>query len=88
MAYEAVGGVEAARRIRAGERLDIALLASDSIEALARDGFVDPASVRTFAISRTAVAVRAGAIYPPKSDEASIKQMVLAARKIGISRNS
>ena len=56
---QSVGGVDAARRIRAGEVFDIVVLASDALQALSDDGFVAGDSIREFARSPTAMAVGA-----------------------------
>ena len=39
VAIESVGGVDAARRIRAGEKFDIVVLADDAMRKLEEDGF-------------------------------------------------
>jgi molybdate transport system substrate-binding protein len=85
VSIESVGGVDAARRIRAGEAFDFAVLASDALEALAHDGRIVADSILGFAQSPMAMAVRAGAKHPPISDEAAVRAATLAARVIGIS---
>lgn len=56
---ESVGGVDAARRVAAGEPLDLVFLASGALRELADHGHVVPTSVTPLVLSRTAVAVRA-----------------------------
>src|SRR5690242_11522575 len=85
VAIESVGGVDAAKRIRAGEAFDFAVLASDALEQLARDGCIAPGSILGFAQSPMAMAVRAGAPRPAISDEAAVRAAMLKARAIGIS---
>jgi len=85
VAIESVGGVDAAKRIRAGEAFDFAVLASDALAQLERDGFMVPGSILGFAQSPMAVAVQAGATRPAISDEAAVRAAMLAARAIGIS---
>jgi molybdate transport system substrate-binding protein len=81
----AVGGVEAARRIDAGEEFDFVVLASDAIEQLASKGRVDPDSRMSLARSGIAIAVAAGAPRPDVGGEAAVREAVLRARSIGYS---
>ena len=85
VAIESVGGVDAARRIRAGEKFDIAVLADDAMKRLEEEGFVKPGSRAGFADSGIAVAVRSGAKRPDLSDEAATKAAVLSAQSVGYS---
>ncbi len=85
VAIESVGGVDAARRIRAGEKFDIVVLADDAMKRLEEDGFLKPGSRAGFADSGIAVAVRSGARRPDLSDEASTKAAVLSAQSVGYS---
>jgi molybdate transport system substrate-binding protein len=85
VAIESVGGVDAARRIRAGEKFDIAVLADDAMKRLEEDGFLKPGSCAGFADSGIAVAVRSGAKRPDLSDEAATKAAVLSAQSVGYS---
>lgn len=80
-----VGGVEAARRLRAGERFDVAVLAADALEGLAGDGCVDPASLVVVACSASALAVRSGARRPGGTDEPSLKTWLATQKTVGIS---
>lgn len=54
---ESVGGVDAARRVAAGEEFDLVFLADDALRALAGDGHVDPATITPLVLSHVAVAV-------------------------------
>jgi molybdate transport system substrate-binding protein len=85
VAIESVGGVDAARRVQAGEAFDVVVLASDAIDKLLATGHLIPGSKADFVRSEVAVAVRAGAVRPDLSDEAALKRAVLAARTIGYS---
>lgn len=85
VAIESIGGVDAARRIRAGEKFDIVALADDAMKKLEEDGFLKPGSRAAFAESAIAVAVRSGARRPDLSDEAATKAAVLSAQSVGYS---
>lgn len=82
---ESVGGVDALRRIPAGEAFDVVVLAADALSQLVQDGFVVADSVCPFALSPTAVAVPAGADRPRTVDARSIRKLVEAARAVGLS---
>jgi molybdate transport system substrate-binding protein len=77
-----IGGVEAARRIRAGEPTDVIILASNVMEQLEAEGHIVSGSRADFARSGIAMAVRSGALRPSIDDEESVKQAMLSARKI------
>lgn len=82
---ESVGGVDAARRVQAGEPFDLVFLASDAIDRLVEAGHLAPASKRDLMRSSTAVAVRAGAPRPAIDSESALREAVLAAPSIGYS---
>ena len=77
-----MGGVEAARRVRAGEPADIVVLASKVMERLEAEGHLVSGSRVGFARSGIAMAVPSGVQRPSVSDEASVKQAILDARRI------
>jgi molybdate transport system substrate-binding protein len=77
-----MGGVEAARRIRAGEPSDVIILASNVMEQLEAEGHILSGSRADFARSGIAMAVRSGAVQPSIDDEESVKQATLRARKV------
>jgi molybdate transport system substrate-binding protein len=82
---ESVGGVDAARRVQAGERFGVVVLASDAIDKLIAAGHLQ-AGVRVDLVrSPVAVAVRRGAPRPDLGSEETLKQAILAARSIGFS---
>jgi molybdate transport system substrate-binding protein len=82
---QAAGGVDVAKRLRAGERFDLVLLAEDALRALAAEGIVQAASLRPFADSDVVVAVPAGAARPDISTAAALREAVLATGRIGYS---
>ncbi|MGB6101498.1 MAG: substrate-binding domain-containing protein [Comamonas sp.] len=85
VALESVGGVDAARRVEAGEALDLVLLAHDAIAKLVAGGHAVAASQVDWVRSSTAVAVREGAALPDIATEAALQAAVLAAPGIGYS---
>lgn len=84
-AFESVGGVDAAKRVRAGEDFDVVALASDALKKLEAEGHVLAGSVVGFVLSPMALCVRAGAPRPSIDSEAEIKSALLGARSIGYS---
>ena len=85
VAIESVGGVDAARRVEAGEAFDVVVLASDAIDKLLASGRVLGGSKVDLVRSGVAVAVRAGTPLPDLGSEAAVQRAVLAARSIGYS---
>ena len=83
--FESVGGVDAARRVQAGEAFDVVVLAADAIDKLCASGHVVAGSRAALVTSRVAVAVRSGAARPDIGSEAALREAVLAARSIGYS---
>jgi molybdate transport system substrate-binding protein len=82
---ESVGGVDAAKRVRAGERFDLVILAADVIAKLVTEGHIASGSPADFVRSPMAAAVRAGTAHPVISDEKAIKTALLSSRTIGYS---
>jgi molybdate transport system substrate-binding protein len=80
-----IGGVDAVRRIEAGEAFDFVVLAAAAIEGLVASGRVDAHGRVDFARSEVAVAVKTGAPRPDVSSERSIRAAVAVARTIGCS---
>jgi molybdate transport system substrate-binding protein len=85
VAIESVGGVDAAKRVQAGEAFDVVILASDAIDKLIASGHVQADSKVDLVRSGVAVAVRAGAPKPDISSEDAVRAAVLAARNISYS---
>lgn len=82
---ESVGGVDAAKRVQAGEAFDLVVLASDAIDRLQAQGLVMAGSRVDIVRSGVGVAVRAGSPRPDIGSEEKLKQAVLAAPSIGYS---
>ena len=85
VALESVGGVDAARRVAAGEPFDFVVLASDAIDKLVASGQAVAGSRVDLAESGVAVAVPAGARRPDIGSEQALQQAVLAAPTVGYS---
>lgn len=83
VAFESVGGVDAAKRVQAGESYDLAVLDADALEKLVATGRVVADSQAALVRSGVAIAVRAGAPRPDVSSEDSLKRAVRAARTTG-----
>lgn len=84
VAIESVGGVDAAKRVAAGEAFDLVILASDAIDKLIAAGHLRPGRV-DLVISGVAACVRAGSPLPDLSSEAAVKAAVLAADRLSYS---
>jgi molybdate transport system substrate-binding protein len=82
---ESVGGVDAARRVQAGEAFAAVFLAADAIDKLVAGGHVVPNSKVDLFRSPVAVAVRSGAAHPDIGSEAALRQAVLDAPSVGYS---
>ncbi|MCA0212603.1 MAG: substrate-binding domain-containing protein [Proteobacteria bacterium] len=82
--FESVGGVDAAKRVQAGEAFDAVVLASDAIDKLIAAGHVLPGRV-DLVRSGVAVAVRAGAALPDIGSEDAVRAAVLGASSISYS---
>ncbi len=82
---ESVGGVDAAKRVEAGEAFDGVVLASNAIDKLIASGHVLVGSRADLVRSGVAVAVPAGAPVPDISTEAGLKAAILTAPTLGYS---
>ncbi len=82
---EAAGGVDVARRVQAGETVDVVVLASDAIDKLIAEGKMLTGSRMDIVKSGVAVAVRAGAHRPDIDSEEAVKRAVLAAKALSYS---
>jgi len=85
VAIESIGGVDAAKRVVAGEAFDVVVLAADAIDKLLAAGRVRAGSKVDLVHSGVAVAVRAGAPRPDIGSEAAVRQAVIAAPTLGYS---
>lgn len=82
---ESVGGVDAARRVQAGEAFDVVFLASDAIDKLVAAGAAVAGSKVDLVHSPVAIAVPEGAPRPDVSSEAALRRAVAGAASIGYS---
>ncbi|HET8744019.1 MAG TPA: substrate-binding domain-containing protein [Ramlibacter sp.] len=82
---ESVGGVDAAKRVAAGEPFDFVVLASDAIDKLIAGGQAVAGSRVDIVESGVAIAVKAGAPRLDLSSEEALKRAVLAAPTVGYS---
>jgi len=83
VAFESVGGVDAAERVQAGEPFDVVVLAADAIDRLVAAGRVVADSKTDLVRSGVAIAVRAGAPRPDIGSAEALRRAVLSARTLG-----
>lgn len=82
---ESVGGVDAAKRVAAGEGFDVVILGSDAIDKLIASGHVIAGSRVDVVRSPISVAIKKGAPRVDISSASSLKASVLAASSISYS---
>jgi molybdate transport system substrate-binding protein len=82
---ESVGGVDAAKRVQAGEAFDVVVLAANAIDQLIQSGRIVAGSRADLAKSGVSIAVRAGAPRPDIGSEEAVKRAVVAARSLSYS---
>lgn len=82
---ESIGGVDAERRVEAGEPFDFVVLAAAAIERLASAGRVHAEGSVDLARSGMAIAIRSGAKRPDLSREAAVRAAITSARAVGYS---
>jgi molybdate transport system substrate-binding protein len=82
---ESVGGVDAAKRVAAGEPFDFVVLAADALDKLIAGGQVTAGSRVDIVHSGVAIAVRGGTRRPDVASEEALKRSVLAAPTVGYS---
>jgi len=80
--FRSMGGVEAAKLVRAGEAADIVALASKVMSALEAEGRLAKGGVKAFARSEIGIAVRAGAPSPSIASEQAVREAMLDAGRI------
>ena len=80
--FRSMGGVEAAKLVRAGEKADIVALASRVMRDLEAEGHVARGSVRDFARSEIGLAVAADAPRPGVENEKAVRQAMSEARRL------
>jgi molybdate transport system substrate-binding protein len=81
---EAAGGVDVAKRVEAGEAVDVVVLASNAIDKLIASGRLYPGRVDVVQ-SGIAMAVRKGASLPAIATEEDVKRAVLDAESVSYS---
>ena len=77
-----MGGVEAAKLVRAGEPTDVVVLASKVMKELEAEGHVAKDSIRDFARSEIAIAFPAGSSRPSVECEQAVRQTIIDARRV------
>ena len=82
---EAAGGVDVAKRVRAGEAVDVVVLSSTAIDSLIAAGSLLPDSRIDLVKSGVAIAVRAGVPQPDVASEEAVKRAVLNAKTLSYS---
>lgn len=82
---EATGGLEAARRVREGEPVDVVVLAAAVMSQLEAEAHLLAGSLVPVARSQMAVAVRQDDPAPDLSDAEAVRRSLLAAGRIGYS---
>ncbi|MDZ4252217.1 MAG: substrate-binding domain-containing protein [Sulfuritalea sp.] len=85
VAFESVGGVDAARRVQAGEPFDVVVLDTAALDKLVAAGCVVADSKVDVVRSPVAIAVRAGAPQPDVGSAATLRQAALSATTLGYS---
>jgi molybdate transport system substrate-binding protein len=73
-------------RLRAGEAADVVILTREGLDELARERRVAAESCVDLARSWVGIAVKAGAVHPDTSTEASLRAALLGARAVAYSR--
>jgi len=82
---ESVGGVDAARRVAAGEPFDVVVLASDAIDRLIAAGHLAAGSKVDLVRCDVAIAVPSGSPRPSVANEAGLRAAAEAAGCIALS---
>jgi len=79
---ESVGGVDAAKRVRAGEAFDVVVLAANAIDDLIEAGKIASGSRVDLVRSGVAIAVRAGSPRIDVGSEEAVRRAVAGAKSI------
>ena len=85
LAIKAVGGVDATKRVQAGETFDLVFLAGEAIDKLIATQNVVAGSRVDIARSGVYVAVRTGTTLPAIGSEDALRNAIRAAKTIGYS---
>ncbi len=78
------GGGGMARRLKAGEQMDVIVMTRDDIDTQAKAGLIKPDSVVTFARDGMGVGVLKGAPKPDISTPEKFRAALLSAKAVGI----
>jgi len=94
--YQAAGGMRIdadfaptlalLERLRSGESADVVVLTREGLEEVVREGRVVAESCVDLARSWVGIAVKAGALHPDISTEATLRTALLGARSVAYSR--
>jgi len=85
IAAEAAGGVDVAKRVQAGEKVDVVVLSREAIDRLIDSGRLLRDSRVDLAKSGIALAVRAGDPRPDITSEQAVRDAVLSAKSVSYS---
>jgi molybdate transport system substrate-binding protein len=77
-----MGGVEAAKLVRAGEPTDVVVLASKVMQSLEAEGHIAEGGIMDFARSEIGIAVTAGSPRPSVENAEAVRRAMLEARRI------
>ncbi len=80
--FRSMGGVEAAKLVRAGEPTDVVVLASKVMKSLEAEGHIAKGGIMDFARSEIAIAVPVGSLWPGIDSEQAVRRAMLEARRI------
>ncbi|MET9851615.1 substrate-binding domain-containing protein [Streptomyces sp. NPDC006450] len=83
--FESAGGVEIARRVRAGAEADLLVLADGALAELEEEGHVLGGTVRPLWVSQVVAAVPEGTPVPALGSEADLRAALLSAKKVAYS---
>jgi molybdate transport system substrate-binding protein len=82
---QSAGGVDVARRVVAGEAVDIVVLAGEAIDKLIAAGKLIAAERTALMESEIAIGVQAGTKHPDVADEQALKTLLLEAESVSYS---
>src|SRR5579863_1073468 len=85
VAFTAMGGVEAARRVKEGLAVDLVALAANAIDALEAGGILRRGSRVDYARSGIALAIPSGATRPAVATAGDVRAAMLAAPRVAYS---
>ena len=80
--FRSMGGIEAAKLVRAGEPADVVALASKVMDSLEAEGHIAKGSIVDFARSEIGIAVPAGSPRPGVESEQAVRRAMTEARRI------